>query len=81
MLTIVSPDNETGFRKHLEEIAQVTLHPTKLILVKDKGPKALKDIQLCKPNLTIIGGRNWIKRNYKILKKIPGKKGILFVSP
>ncbi len=81
MIVVVSPDNETGFRKHLEEITYSTNHPSRLVLVKDKGSIALQEIQSLIPDLTIIGGRNWIKRNYDILEKIPGKKGILFVSP
>lgn len=83
MLLTLCPNNDTGFRKHLEELSKVIYnYPTKFLLVKEKGhSKTLKSLKKLKPCLTIIGGRNWIKRNKIILKKIPGKKGILYCSP
>lgn len=84
MFVVIGPENDTGFRKHLEELslALKDYYPSKFLLVKERGHKStLKQMQSLKPALTIIGGRNWILRNYKILKMIHGKKGILYCSP
>ncbi len=83
MFLTIGPDNNTGFRKHLEELSFILEeYPSKFIAVKERGSKAtLNKIKFYRPKLTIIGGRNWIKRNHKILERIPGKKGILFCSP
>jgi len=81
MLLVIGPDNQTGFRKHLEELTCVFDYPSKFIAVKERGSKkTLKEISKYQPNLTIIGARNWIKRNKGILDKIPGKKGLLFIG-
>lgn len=81
MLLTIGPDNSTGFRKHLEELSRL-VEGGKFIAVKEKySKKTLQKIIRKKPSLTIIGGRNWIKRNHKILSNIPGKKGILYTSP
>ena len=81
MLLTVGPDNDTGFRKHLEELSYL-MKSSQFIKVKEKGAKqTIHKIQKLKPNLTIIGGRNWIIRNNNILDKIPGKVGVLYCSP
>ena len=77
----IGPENSTGFRKHLEELSKLT-KGGKFLAVKEKWAVAtLPKIIKINPKLTIIGGRNWIKRNSKILSKIPGEKGILYTSP
>jgi len=81
MFITIGPDNHTGFRKHLEELSYCFNGQSKFIRIKKRGSEELKNVHLLKPKLTIIGGKNWIIRNYKILNKIPGKKGILFCSP
>jgi glycosyltransferase involved in cell wall biosynthesis len=81
MLITVGPDNHTGFRKHLEELSHL-VNDGVFIPVNEKfSKKTLPKIIQKKPSLTIIGGRNWVKRNHNILSKIPGKKGILYTSP
>lgn len=81
MLLTIGPDNATGFRKHLEELASCVTD-AKFMIVKESGcDTTIKEILKYKPDLTIIGGRNWILRNKNILDKIPGKIGILFCSP
>jgi len=81
MLLTVGPDNHTGFRKHLEELSHL-VDKGEFIPVKEKySKKTIQRIIQKKPSLTIIGGRNWIKRNHKILSRIPGKKGVLYTSP
>jgi len=62
-LVTVGPDNITGFRKHIEELSYCYDGPSKFISVSSKGPEALADINRENPDLTIIGGRNWIRRN------------------
>ncbi|MBA7667122.1 hypothetical protein ES703_75207 [subsurface metagenome] len=80
-LLTIGPDNATGFRKHLEELSKL-INKGEFLAVKEKyATKTLPKIMKIKSTLTIIGGRNWIKRNHKILEKIPGKKGILYTSP
>jgi len=80
-LLTIGPDNTTGFRKHLEELSKL-INKGNFLAVKEKyAAKTLPKIMKIKSTLTIIGGRNWIKRNHKILEKIPGKKGILYTSP
>ena len=82
MFLTIGPDNDTGFRKHLEELSLILDYPSKFIKVSEKGySKTIRNIQFFKPKLTIIGGRNWILRNNKILREINGKKGILYCSP
>ena len=80
-LVTVGPDNTTGFRKHIEEVALCYSGPAKFVPIHKLGPEQLADIQVENPDLTIIGGRNWIKRNRHILPQIPGKKGLLMVGP
>ncbi len=80
-LVTVGPNNITGFRKHIEEIIYCYEGPSKFIAVDSKGPEALKEIIFEKPDLSIIGGRNWIRRNTDILESIPGKKGLLVAGP
>lgn len=83
MLVTIGPDNNTGFRKHLEDLSKVlSKYPSKFVSVRERGhSKTLKAIKKLKPSLVIIGGRNWIIRNKKILDKISCKKGILYCSP
>lgn len=82
MFVTLGPKNDTGFRKHLEELILSLNYPSKFIPISEKNCKnTLKEIKFLRPKLTIIGGRNWILRNYKILKMIPGKKAILYCSP
>src|SRR3989344_8851467 len=83
MLLTIGPNNNTGYRKHLEELSKVMFDcPSKFLLVEERGhSKTLRFIEKLNPSLTIIGGRNWIKRNHIILKKIPGRKGVLYCSP
>ncbi len=81
MLLTIGPNNSTGFRKHLEELSNL-VEEGKFIAVDEKDAKmTLPKIIRFQPTLTIIGGKNWIKRIKKILKKIPGAKGILYTSP
>ncbi len=81
MLLTIGPNNSTGFRKHLEELSNL-IEEGKFIAVDEKDAKmTLPKIIRLRPTLTIIGGKNWVKRNKKILKKIPGAKGILYTSP
>ncbi len=79
-LVTVGPDNTTGFRKHIEEVTFCYSGPATFIPVSTRGPESLVDILAEKPDLTIIGGRNWIRRNAHILSQIPGKKGLLMVG-
>lgn len=81
MLVVVSPENQTGFRKHLEELKFCSPNNSKFITVSERGPESLQKILEAKPDFTIIGARNWIKRNHDILDQIPGKKALLFVGP
>ena len=83
MLLTIGPNNDTGFRKHLEELSKIMLnYPSKFLLVEEKGhSRTLKLLRKLNPSLTIIGGRNWVKRNNIILEQIHGKKAILFCSP
>ncbi|MCF7901483.1 glycosyltransferase [Candidatus Woesearchaeota archaeon] len=80
-LVTVGPNNITGFRKHIEETVYCYDGPSKFIAVDSKGPEALKEIISEDPDLSIIGGRNWIRRNTRILDSIPGKKGLLVAGP
>ena len=76
MLLTIGPNNNTGYRKHLEELSKVMFDcPSKFLLVEERGhSKTLRFIEKLNPSLTIIGGRNWIKRNHIILKKYREEK-------
>ena len=80
-LLVVGPDNKTGFRKHLEELTFCYNGPSKFFKITSSGDRQLPDIISEKPDLTIIGGRNWIKRNSHVLDEISGKKALLLAGP
>lgn len=81
-LLVVGPDNTTGFRKHLEETANLfskkksVFHP-----IHTRGDEQLQELVDYQAKLTLIGGRNWIKRNTHILNELPGKTGLLVAGP
>lgn len=80
ILTIV-PKTHTGYTKHLKELALLPSLNSAGILIERKDGREVDTLKQYSPELTIIGGSQWIQRNEDRLADIPGGKGILFVGP